>query len=365
MKTVRRRLFSRGSTSRSPDRPLFRHFNTLNKIFLGAPYIGAILNAGVTAFLIGVKQSNTHSSTSYRTIHTSIYSYCLLISIFIILSVLDRDKPVEQISSQPSLTSKGAIIDLDGTVYRDGQLLPGVSGSIDTLREAGVNLLFFSNNPSRNGDKYVTYLSELGLDVRAGEALSAGTLTTQYLQRYHSDDEIVVIGQEGLHDQIRTGGLQLTDTPERADVLVASWTTEFNFETMTKALTAMEYATTFIGTNPDRTHPLADGQVVPGSGAIIDAIAAIGDREPDMILGKPSEMALEHALDLLDVPPRDCFVIGDRLDTDLAMGERAGMTTVLVLTGVTDRKDIAESDIEPDYVIETFGDIDEVLVELI
>jgi 4-nitrophenyl phosphatase len=262
------------------------------------------------------------------------------------------------------MTLRGAIVDLDGTVYRGGDLLDGTSAGIDALRNAGTDVLFFSNNPTKDGDAYLGRLAELGVDVDGMAACSAGVVTTEYLLEHHAEDEVLLIGSDGLRTQLQDAGLALTTEPGRSDVVVASWTPAFDYEDMRTALRAVDDDTTFLGTDPDRTFPMANGEVVPGSGAVAGAVAAAVGREPDAMLGKPSETALELAVERLGVPPEECLVVGDRLDTDLAMGDRAGMTTVLVLTGVTDRADLVDSDLRPDYVVDGLGEIGTVLADL-
>jgi len=259
------------------------------------------------------------------------------------------------------MTLRGAIIDLDGTVYRGGELCTGTAEGIQSLRNAGLDLLFFSNNPLKDGDDYVERLTELGLDVSPGEACSSGVVTTEYLVENHPDGQVFCIGGDGLREQFREADLAVADEPADADVLVASWTSEFDFGDMRDALEAVDDDTAFLGTDPDRTFPMEGGTVVPGSGAIIGSVAAVIGREPDKILGKPSDVALDAALDRLGVSATECLIIGDRLDTDLRMGARAGMTTALVLSGVSDRAAVAESNIDPDYVIDSLGEIGTVI----
>ena len=259
------------------------------------------------------------------------------------------------------MTLRGAIVDLDGTVYRGGELLDGTREGIEAMRSAGLNLFFLSNNPIKDGDQYVRRLRNMGLEVAEGAASSAGAVTTDYLVDNHSDDRIFLIGHEGLRDQFLNANLSVTDDPTAAEVVVASWTPEFDFADMQDALDASDRDIAFYGTDPDRTFPLEKESFVPGSGAIIGSVASVMGTEPEKILGKPSDAALQAALDRLDVDPSECLVVGDRLDTDLRMGANAGMTTVLVLTGVSDRSDIADSDVDPDYVIEHLGEIDTVL----
>lgn len=262
------------------------------------------------------------------------------------------------------MTVRGAIIDLDGTVYRGNDLCAGAAQGVRSIREAGLDLLFFSNNPLKDGEDYVERLTDFGLDVSPGEACSSGVVTTEYLVENHRDDQVFCIGAEGLREQFRAAGLDVTTTPTETEVLVASWTSEFGFGDMRDALAAVDDDTPFLGTDPDRTFPMEGGTAVPGSGAIIGSVAAVVGRDPDAVLGKPSETALQAALDRLSVGPEECLVVGDRLDTDLRMGDGAGMTTVLVLSGVADRDDIERSDIEPDYVIDSLGAIDSVLAAI-
>lgn len=262
------------------------------------------------------------------------------------------------------MTLSGAIIDLDGTVYVGGDVLDGVEDGIQSLREVGTDVLFFSNNPVRTGQEYVDYLSERGIPVSDGQACSSGDVTTAYLKEAHPNDDILYIGSDGLREQFESAGLEVVTDGKQCDSLVVSWTPEFDYHDMRRVVATVEEETSFLGTDPDRTFQRSENEVIPGSGAIIGAVASAIGREPDAVLGKPSEQAQEFALSRLEQPPEECLVVGDRLDTDLALGERAGMTTVLVLTGVTDRSDLERSRVEPDYVIDSLADIDTVLDSL-
>ncbi|MFC7056953.1 HAD-IIA family hydrolase [Halovenus salina] len=257
----------------------------------------------------------------------------------------------------------GAIVDLDGTVYRGETLLPGAADGVDALRSVGLDILFFSNNPVRDSAAYATYLTELGIQTKPDEACSSGVVTTEFLRENHPSDQIYFIGDERLQDQLRGSGVQLTTIPGEADVLLVSWTPTFGYTDLQAALDVDE-SVPFYGTDPDRTFPDEDGRKVPGSGAMIGSVAETIGREPDAILGKPSETALEYALNRLDTDPESCLVVGDRLDTDLLLGDRAGMTTVLVETGIADSNDIEDSSITPDYVVDSLGDIEAVLSQL-
>ncbi|QLD87328.1 HAD-IIA family hydrolase [Natronomonas halophila] len=256
---------------------------------------------------------------------------------------------------------EAAVLDLDGTVYRGDELLPGAAAAIERLRADGVDLLFFSNNPTKSRAAYAERLEGLGVDVDESEVLSAGTVTTRFLADEHADDRIFVIGSEGLVEQFEAAGLSTVSDATTADVLVASYDIEFDYGDMLAGYRALEAGAAFYGTDPDLLVPAAEG-MVPGSGAIINAVGGIVERTPEKILGKPSAEAQQAVLDSLGVDPKRCLVVGDRLNTDMALGERAGMTTVLVRTGVATDADVAERDIQPDYVIDSLAELETVLV---
>ncbi|WP_331233057.1 HAD-IIA family hydrolase [Natronorarus salvus] len=260
---------------------------------------------------------------------------------------------------------RGAVIDVDGTVVRGTSVVPGAIEAVSRLREAGIDPLFVSNNPIETRAAYAERLRRLGFDVASEDLLTAGSITASNLASEHPEGTIYVIGESGLRTQLSEEGLTLTEEPSRAAVLVASIDREFSYDTLTESLVALsDEGTLFVGTDPDVTIPVGENRVVPGSGAIVRAIAGVSGREPDRMMGKPSETTIEAVRAAIGVPLEDCLVIGDRLDTDLAMGERAGMQSVLVRTGVTDDRAIARSPVEPTHVIDSIAEIEDVLTKL-
>ncbi|RNJ26139.1 HAD-IIA family hydrolase [Halosegnis longus] len=248
------------------------------------------------------------------------------------------------------------VVDLDGTVYLGDELLAGAREAIETLRARGYDLLFVTNNPTRSPAGYVDRLADLGVEATASQILSAGTVTAEFLADRHADESAFVIGSDGLLAQLDDAGVTVTEDPERADVLVTSHSYEFDYEDLTHGLWALDDDTAFYGTDRDLTYPNDDGREYPGSGAITRAVAGVAEREPDRVLGKPSGVMVELIADRLARPER-CCIVGDSLDTDIALGERAGMTTVLVLSGRTDHVAVEDAPVTPDYVLDALGDL--------
>lgn len=201
------------------------------------------------------------------------------------------------------MASRGAIVDLDGTVYRGGSLLAGAREGLAALRDAGYGVQFVSNNPSKSSAEFADRLTDLGLAADADEIVSAAGATALALERTHPGARLFVIGSPGLCSVLEDAGFTLVDDPETCNVLVTSYDRGFAYDDMTDGLRAIEAGAAFVGTDPDRTIPTADGRAVPGSGAIIEAIAGVVDREPDWIAGKPAEAMAETALDRLDCAP--------------------------------------------------------------
>lgn len=259
------------------------------------------------------------------------------------------------------MTLRGVLLDLDGTVYHGENPLPGAAEAVAGLRDRGYSVGFFSNNPLHDGEAYVERLQSMGIDARQGEACSSAVVTREYLHENHAGDGVFVIGSAELRGYVDETDARLLSEPDGADVLLASWTDGFHYDDMVAALRAVDDDTVFLGTDPDVTFPDDDGRPVPGSGAVINAVSGVIERDPEKVLGKPSSVAATAALERLGHDAADCLVVGDRLNTDILLGERAGMETAVVLTGVTDERRLAASEVTPDHVLDSLADIDSVL----
>lgn len=258
------------------------------------------------------------------------------------------------------MSYNGIVLDVDGTVVRGDEPIPGAAAGLDAVERAGLERVFLSNNPTKRPVAYESRFASAGFDVDREEVFTAGTITTEYLRSEHADDRLFVIGDPGLDSQLLAADLSLTDDPEAVDALVASMDREFGYQSLCDAIVALDDDIPFIGTDPDMLIPQS-GYNVPGTGAMLHAIEGVTGRSVDVICGKPSRLARRTVLDYLDQPPEACLVVGDRLDTDIKLGADAGMTTALVRTGVTDDETLADSPISPDYVLDSLAELDAVL----
>ncbi|WP_435358174.1 HAD-IIA family hydrolase [Haloarchaeobius sp. DFWS5] len=251
----------------------------------------------------------------------------------------------------------GAILDVDGTVLRGADPIPGAAEAITKLRDRGCAVVFVTNNPTVGPAVVAERLRAAGIDADPREVLTSGGVTADFLADDRPDDDLFVVGEVGLREQLSARDLSLTDDYAAADTLVASIDREFTYDRLKTALWSLaDESVGFVGTDPDRVIPTADG-LVPGSGAIINAVADVAGREPEAVLGKPHEVTRAAALDRLGVDSAQCVVVGDRLDTDVALATGTDMTTVLTLTGVSDRTTVEASEFVPDHVVSSLADV--------
>lgn len=256
---------------------------------------------------------------------------------------------------------RGVVLDVDGTVVRGAEPLAGAREGIAAIDDAGLERLFVTNNPTRSAAAYADRLSAAGIEADAASVLTAGDATAAYLRERHPDAQVAVLGEPGLVEQLADAGIEAVAVEAAADpdACVVSIDREFDYERLTVALDTVGDDVTFVGTDPDVVIPGPDGDV-PGSGAIVNAVAGVVGREPDAVLGKPSATTRDLILDRLGLEPAEILVVGDRLDTDVALGAEAGAKTALVRTGVEGSDDRYD----PDFEIESLGEIGRVLAAM-
>ena len=258
--------------------------------------------------------------------------------------------------------AKAWILDMDGVLYRGSEVLPGVKELLDalTLRERPVMLA--TNNSMSTPEAYERKLAAMGLDIPASAVITSALATRDYLLRTLPEGAgIYVIGMPALREQLFEG------TPfhpvqygeEQPAAVVIGLDLEFTYAKLKVAHEAIQRGALFIATNADSTLPTEAG-LVPGAGSIVAALAAATGQRP-IVIGKPETPMLEMAMIRMGAQPEETVMLGDRLDTDILAGERAGMPTVLVLTGVSTREDLNSAEALPDVVVSDLPSLVEAL----
>lgn len=247
------------------------------------------------------------------------------------------------------------LLDLDGTVYRGEELVPGAREFIDHLRQNGIKYVFLTNNSSHSAAEYVTKLTRLGIPVTLENVLTSGQATGAYLARKKRGARVFVLGTRALERELLSYGLASSDGSGEVDFVVAGFDTELTYAKLQAACELIDRGTAYVATNPDLVCPVGANRAIPDCGSICAMIENATGKKP-YVIGKPRPEMAESLCSKFTVPPEKTAVIGDRLYTDIAMGRNARLLSICVLTGETKREDIAISPIKPDF---TFSSIDE------
>lgn len=253
------------------------------------------------------------------------------------------------------LPYRGWLFDLDGTVYRGERLIPGAAECIAALRTAGRRVAFLSNKPLETREAYAAKLTRLGIPAAPDDVINSSLVLARHLRGLDPGAPVYVIGEPPLIAEMRAHGFEVRDD-ERVRWVVIAFDRTFTYAKLNAALQAVKHGARLIATNPDRTCPVEGGEI-PDCAGMIAAVEAVTDRRVEAVVGKPSPIILEVALAALGVPPGEAVIVGDRLETDITMGKRLGVHTVLVLTGVTRPDDPRIAALAPDHVIRSVGDL--------
>jgi 4-nitrophenyl phosphatase len=239
------------------------------------------------------------------------------------------------------------IIDMDGVLYLGDQPLPRLQEFIAFLRERPVQFIMATNNSTRSPEEYVEKLAGMGVQVSPDEILVSGQVTARFLARdYPPGTRVHVFGMPSLSKAMCEEGFILAD--EDVELVVASMDRKVSYEKLKRATLLIRGGARFIATNLDPTHPCEEG-LAPGTGSMIAALET-GSGVKATSIGKPEPATYEIAMAQMGANPQTTATIGDRVDTDILGGKRAGLTTICVLSGSSDRAE-AEA-IEADMIFD-------------
>jgi HAD superfamily hydrolase (TIGR01450 family) len=241
------------------------------------------------------------------------------------------------------------VLDMDGTIFLSDRLLPGAIELVECLKHSKIPFLFLTNNSSKHRGLYAEKLNRLGLDVDASMIFTSGEATAHFLREHFSHiQRIDLYGTPALEEEFRGHGFTLTT--EHPQALVLGFDTTLTYEKLWRLCDGVRSGLPYFATHPDINCPLENG-VMPDIGAMIAFVATSTGRNPDYIIGKPNPPVVSALKRRLGLPADQICMVGDRLYTDIALGQ-AGLCTVLVLSGETKPTDLDESPFQPDLVVE-------------
>ncbi len=253
------------------------------------------------------------------------------------------------------------VFDLDGTVYLDDVVFPFAVRFIHNLRACGKRILFFTNNASHSPEFYLTRLTRMGFDPRQSEIMTSGDVTAEFLLRHRKGARVYLMGTEDLIQSYRARGINLVEVGEPADIVITSFDTSLTYKKMENACTLIRNGAEYLSTHPDFNCPTQNGPI-PDSGAISAFVTASTGVTPTYF-GKPYPQTAEMICEATGIDKSEMCIFGDRLYTDIALGKKNGITSILVYSGETQKEDVerAEDADKPDLVFDSLDDVDRLM----
>ncbi len=251
----------------------------------------------------------------------------------------------------------GFLIDLDGVVWVGREMVPGSAEALRSLLEAGKEIVFVTNNPGKSPSAYAERLRQAGVAVGDDRVVTAGEATARLAaERVGSGATAFAIGAPAFHESIAATGLELVEGEEAraAGLVIVSGHRGFDYEELLTATLALQRGAALFATSRDPTMPMPGG-AWPGTGSVLAAVETASGATAE-IGGKPERYLFETARERIAAAERVAMV-GDRVSSDVEGGRRAGLETILALSGATSREQAEGAAPPPDYVVESLAEL--------
>ena len=249
------------------------------------------------------------------------------------------------------------LFDMDGTLYLGNRLYDFTIELLDTIKANGGKYLFMTNNSSKSVVDYIKKLHNLGIEATREDFMTSSQATAYYLHKHHEGQTLYVCGTESLKEELRMEGFTVTTDLDKVECIVMGFDTELTFQKLHDVsyllLTRPELP--YIATNPDLVCPTEFGSV-PDCGSVCIGIKNATGKEP-IVIGKPSPLMPQLAMERLQVTKEHACVVGDRIYTDVKSGLNAGITGILVLSGETTVEILNASEDKPHMVLQDASEI--------
>lgn len=251
------------------------------------------------------------------------------------------------------MTHRPHLLDMDGVLVRGMQPIDGSPQYLDLLRVNDIPFMVFTNNSRFAPDVHAERLRSIGFPVEAKNIYTSALATARFLSLQKPGATVYAVGDEGLHLALKNKGCIQTEIAP--DFVVIGESLDYSYSELALASKLVADGARFIGTNPDVSGPVEDGQH-PACGAVCALIKAATGKTP-YYLGKPNPFMMRGALDRLGIRASEAIMVGDRMDTDVLAGLELGLKTALVLTGSSERNTIGLHPYRPDLVADRLHDL--------
>lgn len=250
------------------------------------------------------------------------------------------------------------LFDMDGTLYLGDDVYDGAVDLMEDLPRLGKKYIYLTNNSSRAGADYITRLRKLGFPCEEENVFTSGMATGMFLNQNHPGAKVYLVGTKAFERELLSYGINLVQ--EEAEIVVAGFDTELVYEKLNRAVHFLRRGAKFIAANPDWVCPMPEDEVLPDCGSICALLTASSGVKPEFI-GKPNRNMIDVISKMTGIENGKICAVGDRIYTDIAVAQNAGSVSVLVMSGETDEKILAEAERKPDYVLKDVAELHEVL----
>lgn len=252
------------------------------------------------------------------------------------------------------------LLDMDGTIYLGESLIEGAREFLGLLERRGKGYCFLTNNSSKSAGSYLDKLRRFGIKARRKDLATSTDVLIYYLKRTMPGASLYPVGTEEFEMELAESGFTLVreyrDHPP-VDYVVVGFDTTLNYRKLFDATRYIREGVPYFATHPDQNCPLEGGVYMPDCGAIIAFIEASTQIPPAEIVGKPNPLVIEYLVESRGLEKSKMAIVGDRLYTDIELGRKGQITSILVLSGESTREDAATGMIKPDYIFDSVNDI--------
>ncbi|GMU97025.1 HAD-IIA family hydrolase [Ignavibacterium album] len=247
------------------------------------------------------------------------------------------------------------IFDLDGTVYRGNKIIPGAAETINQLKSCGKKVVFVSNKTTGNSYDYFNFLLRNHITISPDEIITSTAVIKNYLSKNFFNKNFFAVAEQKFIDEISEAGLVYSSDKSEIEIVIITLDRTFNFDKLEIAAEAIGNGAKFFAANIDDTCPVENGEVLD-AGSVISALEKRTKRKLELHFGKPSEFMIKEIKRRIEFETDKTLIVGDRLETDIAMGINFGIDTALVTTGI---KNISNSNgaISPTYQLNSIADL--------
>jgi len=244
---------------------------------------------------------------------------------------------------------RNLVLDMDGVLWRGNTPLPGLKEFFLTTEELGINTVLATNNATKLARQYVAKLAGFGVDFNEERVITAAEATASFMAgQFGLKSRVAALGAPALYEALRAVGFTIVDSVP--DVVVVGLKRDVTYRELALVCSQIIAGAAFIGTNPDTSYPSENG-LQPGAGALLEFVKAVTRKDP-LVIGKPGQAMFTEAMGRIGARVEDTAMVGDRIETDIVGAHEMGMSTILLLTGISSRSSAEQGALKPDYVFE-------------